>query len=80
MDFSHLAESLSAIATLVVIVIGFIVWLALLGGRITRAEKDIEKLEKKHDALESLIFEKLSKIEVSLGKIEGRLSIGNKDN
>lgn len=45
--------------------------------KVIQLEKDMEKLESKHDALENKIFVKLSLIERSLAKIEGRLSLDN---
>jgi len=63
-----------------------ITWLFRLEARVNRANEKVESLEKKQehdilgveskaDAFESKIMDKLSIIEKSLAKIEGRLSI-----
>jgi hypothetical protein len=59
-----------------------IVWLVRLEGRVFSAHEKaidlynrVQKLDEKHDALDSKIMDKLSYIERSLSKIEGRLSI-----
>lgn len=86
MPMDHLGDAL----TIGVLVVGFIVWLIRLEGiaqqnreRIVevdaKSSKAIEKLEVKHEALDSKIVDKLSVIEKSLAKIEGRLSIEHEE-
>ena len=58
-------------------VIGLVVWLIRLEGKTNYAARGLEKLETRHEALESKIVEKLSVIEKSIAKIEGWLSIEN---
>lgn len=69
-----------------VLVVGVVVWLIRLEGKIknnsdkieaveTNHTREIDKLEIRQEALENKIFDKLSVIEKSLAKIEGRLSI-----
>jgi hypothetical protein len=71
MPLDHLGDAI----TFGALVIGHIVWLIRLEGKTNYNERAIEKLEVKHDALDNKIVEKLSVIEKSLAKIEGRLSI-----
>lgn len=71
MPVDHLGD----VVTIGVLVIGLVVWLIRLEGKANYNEKAIEKLEVKHEALDSKIVDKLSVIEKSLAKIEGRLSI-----
>lgn len=78
--------SSEALVTLILAGVGGIVWMIRLEGRINSIEqksveldKKIDKLEVKHEALDNKIVEKLSVIERSLAKIEGRLSIENED-
>lgn len=75
-----LSEILSAASGLVFVV----AWLIRLEGRVTYGEKliranekSLDELRAKHEALDSKIVEKLSNVERSLAKIEGRLSINN---
>lgn len=71
-------------------ILGGIIWAIRLEGKIDMHEdaikeiktqhiadlkKEVEKLEIRHNALDSKIVDKLSVIEKSLAKIEGRLSI-----
>ncbi len=58
-------------------IVGVVVWLIRLEGKTNYAAKGLDKLETKHDALESKIVDKLSIIEKSISKIEGLLSIEN---
>lgn len=69
---------ISAMSVLVLVV----VWFARLEGRISQEkelrnalEKVVDELQKKVDTIDSKIVDKLSVIEKSLAKIEGRLSI-----
>ena len=66
------------------ILVTIVAWLIRLEGRVgygeklTKAnEKSLDELRAKHEALDSKIVEKLSNVERSLAKIEGRLSINN---
>lgn len=63
-------------------IVGAIAWLLRLENKVGNAHEKGNKLEADHkalevkiDATESKIFEKLSIIERSLAKIEGRLSV-----
>lgn len=68
-----------------VAVIGFIVWLVRLEGKINAVEKsghetqkDVDDLRARHEALDSKIVEQLSEIRESLARLEGSLGIRNK--
>ena len=61
-------------------ILGFVVWLVRLEGRInandnsiTQAQKDVDTLRVKHEALDSEMMKELSRIRESLARIEGRL-------
>jgi hypothetical protein len=75
----NLSFELTGIVTLAVIGIVWLVRLEAQGNwnkeKIKEAIEKIAKLEEKHEALENKIVDKLSFIERSLAKIEGRLSI-----
>lgn len=75
-----------AILTAVCLFVGVVVWFARLEGRINNCEQrnddlkdDITDLRSKHEALDNRIVDKLSNVEKSLAKIEGRLSINNNE-
>lgn len=55
------------------VLLGYIVWQVKLELSGAQMKKDIEKIEKRLDALETNIYERLSNIEKSLSFIEGRL-------
>lgn len=64
--------------------LGFVAWLIRLESKVMVLEKDIteknqqiDRLDIKIGAIEGKIIEKLSMIEKSLAKIEGRLSVEN---
>jgi hypothetical protein len=69
------------LTSLIIFGIGGLVWLVRLEGKVLGASEKIKDLtaqvvnqEKKHDALDNRIMEKLSFIERSLAKIEGQLN------
>jgi hypothetical protein len=51
------------------------VWLVRLEGKMIIVQRDLARLEVKHEALDNKIVEKLSLIEKSLARLEGRLRI-----
>lgn len=55
--------------------VGLVVWFTRLESKTSRNELDIEKLIKKHDALESELIKDLSDVKQALARIEGRLLI-----
>ena len=57
-----------------VVITGLIVWLAGLQFDRNRMKKDIDKLEVKQDNHEGNVLKKLSILEQSLARIEGKLS------
>ena len=63
----------------VLAMIGAFISLLRLSGRVSHMEKALEKLETKHDALDNKIVEKLSLIEQSLARLEGRLSVNKEE-
>lgn len=75
-------EVLKDLGGLLLVAAGGLIWLIRLEGRVNSCqdnnnvlEKKTDKIENKHDALDNRIVDKLSIIEKSLAKIEGRLSI-----
>lgn len=74
------------LTSLIICGIGALVWLVRLEGRVLGVSEKMKDLtsqvtnqEKKHEALDNRIMEKLSFIERSLAKIEGQL-ITRRDN
>jgi hypothetical protein len=66
--------------------VGYIVWLVRLEGRISQVDKDVVGLDKhlselaaKHDSLDSKVVEQLSDVRESLARIEGALGVNRKD-
>lgn len=62
-------------------ILGLVIWLVRLEGKIRQNDKDIDRidansiqLEKKSDTVFEKIFDKLSTIEITLAKVEGKLS------
>lgn len=53
--------------------VGLIIWFTRLESKTNRNEKDISKIEKKHDNLESKLIDELSDVKQSLARIEGSL-------
>lgn len=53
--------------------ISLIVWSVRLEGKVAFAQKEISELKIKHDSLDSQLVEKISTIEKTLARIEGRL-------
>lgn len=74
-----IADWVVAAATVVGGFIAVVVWLIRLEGKANYTERAVEKLEVKHDALDNKIVDKLSEIEKSLAKIQGRMGIADKD-
>lgn len=77
-----LAELLTVVGALSIALI----WLIRLEGKVAFTEKmqaeqsgEVKELRTKHEQLDSKIVEKLSNVEKSLAKIEGRLSINNRE-
>lgn len=58
--------------------VGLVVWFTRLEAKISRAEQDLEKMIKKHDALESELIKDLSEVKQALARIEGQI-IGGKN-
>lgn len=69
MDLSNI-DPIYAIVTF----IGLIVWFSRLESKTNRNEKDIQKIENKHDALESSLIKDLSEVKQALARIEGQIS------
>jgi len=59
--------------------VGLMIWLVRLEGKLRYTEDSLTKLEVKHDALDNKIVEKLSLIEKSLARLEGRLNVTSKE-
>lgn len=65
-----------------VIVVGLVVWLVRLEGRLSavdkanmETQKDIDDLRTRHEALDSKIVEQLAQIRESLARLEGKLGV-----
>lgn len=74
------ALGLSEILSGLTVIVGLVVWLIRLEGRVNFAQNLVNKLEVRHESLDNKIVNKLSDIEKALAKIEGRLSIENEQN
>jgi len=71
--------------TLIAALIGLIVWLVRLEGKLSSNEKTIERVEKqvdtleiKHEQLDSKLVQQLAAVREALARIEGALGINNK--
>lgn len=53
--------------------IGFVVWLVRLEGQVGFLKKQVDELTIKHDALDSQLVQKLSRLETAIARIEGYL-------
>lgn len=53
--------------------IGFVVWLVRLEGKVWFVTKQVDELTLKHDALDSQLVQKLSRLETAIARIEGYL-------
>lgn len=53
--------------------IAFIVWLVRLEGQVGVLKKQVDELTIKHDALDSQLVQKLSRLETAIARIEGYL-------
>jgi len=54
-------------------VVGFIIWLARLEGKVTFNEKEINELRVKHESLDSKVIQQLAQVREALARIEGFL-------
>lgn len=66
-------------------VLGVVIWLVRLEGKVKsnedandRTQKDVDTLRVKHESLDSKIVEELGRIRESLARLEGRLSSEDK--
>lgn len=57
------------------LVVGVVIWLIRLEGKVKYLERDLDILTIKHNDLDSKLLERISKIEQSLARIEGRLGV-----
>lgn len=71
--------------SILVAMIGLVVWLVRLEGKTDNNEKYIERVEKqtdaleiKHEQLDSKLVQQLADVRESLARIEGALAIKNK--
>lgn len=71
---------------LIVAVLGFVVWLVRLEGKVAQvgrlvdeAQKDVDVLRVNHETLSSKIVEQLSEVKQSLARLEGALEIKRGD-
>lgn len=53
-----------------------IIWGIRQEGRINALEREQDRQGKAHDALDTMVMQKLSAVEKSLSRIEGKLGIG----
>lgn len=59
--------------------IAALIWLVRLEGKMSNTKESLKELKIKHEALDSKIIDKLSLIEQSLARLEGRLSVTSKE-
>ena len=66
-------------------ILGFVVWLVRLEGKINHverlaeeAQKDVDNLRIKHESLDSKIVEQLGEVRESLARLEGALGVKKK--
>ena len=66
-------------------ILGFVVWLVRLEGKINHverlaeeAQKDVDNLRIKHESLDSKIVEQLGEVRESLARLEGALGVTKK--
>lgn len=71
--------------TIIGAIIGLIVWLVRLEGKMSANEKSIDRVEKqadaleiKHEQLDSKLVQQLAAVREALARIEGALGINNK--
>lgn len=64
------------------VVVGVVIWLVRLEGKVsavdkanTETQKDVDELRTKHEALDSKIIEQLAQIRESLARLEGKLGV-----
>lgn len=67
------------VVTLAVVTIGFVVWLARLEGKVRYQEKQIDSLTVRHEALDSQLVQKLTRLESAIARIEGYLQAKNEE-
>jgi hypothetical protein len=74
------------LSSIVLSALGGIVWLVRLEGKLLAVQEKakeltirVQKLDEKHDALDSKIMDKLSYIERSLSRLEGRFLSDKKE-
>jgi hypothetical protein len=59
----------------VIVITSLVAWFARLEFKTSSNEKQIDKIILNHESLENKVIEKLSIVEQSLARIEGRLQI-----
>lgn len=59
----------------IVVITSLVAWFARLEFKTSSNEKQIDKIITNHDSLEQKVLEKLSVVEKTLARIEGRLQI-----
>lgn len=75
-------EALARYWPILISILGLVVWLVRLEGRIgqvahdnTETQKDIDNLRVRHESLDSKIVQQLSEVRESLARLEGALGI-----
>lgn len=73
-------EWIIAIGTIGGGIVGLLIWLVRLEGKLKQISKDVDRidasyasLEKKSETIFEKIFDKLSTIEITLAKLEGKI-------
>lgn len=56
-------------------IIGLVVWFTRLEAKTSRNEKDIAKMQDKHDNLEAKLITDLNDVKLALARIEGQMGI-----
>lgn len=68
-------QTISNIWPVVTALIGLIVWLVRLEGKVSQSEKQLDALQIKHESLDSKVVEQLADVRESLARIEGALGV-----
>jgi hypothetical protein len=73
-------QTISNIWPVVTTVVGLIVWLVRLEGKVSQSEKQLDALQIKHESLDSKVVEQLADVRESLARIEGALGVTSQNN
>ena len=78
MEWLRNPDWIIAVAEAIVPLVAVVFWLARLESKVREHSKELDKMEEKSETLFNKLFDKLSSIEVSIAKVEGKLSTTEK--